>query len=221
MTPTVATGQTQCSSIGRAPTSALPAELWLLILEQTSIQEASHLWLTVRRISRQFRDIVERLFSSSYLTAFAMTLSLPRRDPTSGALLWPGTPIPRAQMNMSPNGLSSDGRYIYFRSPSVLSEGTRVESVEELKNTSVLPLERLEAATVWVHFTQNQLTGLQMHVPRHVSWDREQGAWIWKLEWKNLMTQFYEKKREQRLAKAPTRSMPVRQRWSKRGHESA
>jgi hypothetical protein len=122
---------------------------------------------------------------------------------------------------MSFNGLSSDGRYIYFRSPSVLNEGTRVESVEELKNTSVLPLKRLEAATVWVHFTQNQLTGLQMHVPRHVSWNGEQGAWIWKLEWKNLITQFYEKKREQRLAKAPIRPMPGRQRWLKRGHEGA
>ncbi|KAI4945182.1 hypothetical protein J4E91_008160 [Alternaria rosae] len=209
------------SSFRQAPTSALPAELWLLILEQTSIQEASHLWLTVRRVSPQFRDLVERLFSSSYLTAFAMTLSLPRRDPTSGALLWPGTPIPRAQMSMLFNGLSSDGRYVYFKSPSVLSEGTCVESVEELKNTSVLPLERLEAAAVWVHFTQNQLTGLQMHVPRHVSWNGEQGAWIWKLEWKNLITQFYEKKREQRLAKAPIRPMTGRQRWLKRGHEGA
>jgi hypothetical protein len=102
------------------------------------------------------------------------------------------------------DGLDSDDCYAFFRSPSVLKEGIRMESVEELKNTSVLPRERLLAAAVWVHFTANQLTGLRMHVPKHISWDEEQKTWVWKLKWKNVMAQFYETKKEQRLAKLPS-----------------
>jgi hypothetical protein len=146
-------------------TSILPAELWLHILEQVSVHEAGHLWTAVRNVSRQFKDLVERLFRPTYLPTFAITLTLPRRDPTSGALLWPGAPIPRAQLSMLFDSLSADERYAQFRSPNVLREGTNERSVEELKDTSVLPLERLEAATAWVHFTRNQLTGMAMHVP--------------------------------------------------------
>jgi hypothetical protein len=179
-----------------SPTSTLSAELWLHILEQVSVHEAGHLWTTVRNVSRQFKDLVERLFRSTYLPTFAITLTLPRRDPTSGALLWPGAPIPRAQLSMLFDSLSADERYAQFRSPNVLREGTNERSVEELKDTYVLPLERLEAATAWVHFTRNQLAGMAMPVPRYISWDEEQNTWVWRVKWMNLMTRFYVLKKQ-------------------------
>jgi hypothetical protein len=102
------------------------------------------------------------------------------------------------------DSLSSDEHYVRFRSPNVLREGTNEKSIEELKDTFVLPLERLVAATAWVHFTQNQLTGLVMTVPRHINWDREQKAWVWKVKWMNLMTQFYKLKRQNpRMQRVP------------------
>jgi hypothetical protein len=207
--------QLRDSFVACTSTTVLPAELWLHILEQASIHEAGHLWTTVRHVSRQFKDLVERLFGSTYLPMFAITLALPRRDPTSSALLWPGAPIPRAQLSMPFDGLSLDERYAQFRSPSVLREGTNVKSVEELKDTSVLPLERLQAAMAWVHFTRNQLTGIAMLVPGHLSWDEEQKTWVWSVKWTSLMTQFYgSKKQNPSVHRQPSKGMTSRPRWS-------
>jgi hypothetical protein len=198
-----------------APTSILPVELWLHILERASIYEASHLWTAVRHVSRKFKDLVERVFASIYLPMFAITLSLPRRDPTSGALLWPGAPIPRAQLSMSFDGLNADESFALFRSPSVLKEGTNATSVEELKNTSVLPLERLQAATAWVHFTRNQLTGIAMRVPGYLSWDEERKTWVWSVKWKDLMTQFYaSRKQKSSVQVQPSKGVTGRTRFS-------
>ena len=80
--------------------AALPTEIWLQILEQTSGLDAEHVWTTVRCVSLQFKRLVEQAFVSAYLQQFSISLSLPRRHPVSGALIWPGA-IPNAQIVIS------------------------------------------------------------------------------------------------------------------------
>lgn len=184
----------------------LPPELWLHILENTSIYDAKHLWTQVRHVSRQFRDFVERLFFSTYLPKFAISLSLPKRNPTTGALKWPGAPIPGAQIVFSYDGMNSQRRSVVFRSPLTLHNGSNVQTVEALRNALVLPVERLQAAPPWVFFNKNPMTGLSMSVPAEISWDDDKKTWVWRVEWRRLLTQFYRAKED---LKCKTMSLPI------------
>lgn len=185
----------------------LPTELWLQILENATIYDANHLWTTVRHVSRQFLDYVDRLFMSIYLPKFAISLALPRRDPTTGALRWPGGPIPGAQIVMSFDHITPDQRYVVFKSPVALKDGAELRTVEELRETSVLPKERLQDAPAWVHVNNNPLTGLSMDVPANIEWDATSKVWIWRVDWRRLVSKFYEAKQHQRkgMNKAPVR----------------
>jgi hypothetical protein len=147
---------------------ALPAEIWLQILENTPIREAYHLWSSVRHVSLRFKDLVERLFKSTYLPTFAISLSLPRRDPTTGALKWPKDPIPRAQIIMSFNCISSDQNYAQFQSPVAIKFGSETKNMEELMHDFVLTKERLRDAPPWVYSGNSTPTGVSMRVPPNI-----------------------------------------------------
>ncbi|KAF1848563.1 uncharacterized protein K460DRAFT_375410 [Cucurbitaria berberidis CBS 394.84] len=170
---------------------ALPTELWLQILECTNIHDAAHLWSMVRHVSRQFKDYVERLFIATYLPKFAISLALPRRDPTTGTLRWSGTPIPGTQIVMSYDHINLDHCHVLFRSPVLLEDRSESKSVQELKDTFVLPKERLEAAVPWVYFGNNPLTGSSMMVPANIHWDDKEKTWVWEVNWIKLISQFY------------------------------
>jgi hypothetical protein len=180
----------------------LPIELWLQILEYTTILEAEHLWMSVRQTSRQFRDCVERLFESSYLPQFAISLSLPRRD-TSGVRpkCWPGA-IPGAQMIMAFDGTTSDGCFATFVSLLELRHGEDRVSVEELRSSGVLPKARLLEAAAWVHPSKNYMAGRSLQIPSTIEWDEASKRWIWLVEWRKLISRFYVAKIEARTAQA-------------------
>ena len=182
-----------------SPLLALPAELWLTILEQTTVYDAINLWITVRRVSRAFQDLVERLFLSTYLPKFSISLALPRRDAATGALKWSATPIPGSQVVMSFDRVDADKVTLLLKSPATLRQGSEVVSLAELRDQAVLPLERLKAAPPWVYFNKNALTGLIVNVPPRIEWDEERGVWIWRIDWKRLVSQFYNTKAKLRV----------------------
>ncbi|KAF2134885.1 hypothetical protein P153DRAFT_380697 [Dothidotthia symphoricarpi CBS 119687] len=183
---------------------ALPTELWLQVLE--NVRDPEYLWTTVRHVSLQHKAMIERIFTSTYLPVLSISLSLPRRDPTTGALRWPGVPIPKAQITMAFNRLSADRRHVVLVSPVILTDGANIKSVEELKNTSALSKERLEAAPAWVSMNKNSLAGLSMRLPMCIEWDEVQKIWVWQVEWRTFVTRFYEKKNKKRLSDAQKNS---------------
>ncbi|KAF1945643.1 hypothetical protein EJ02DRAFT_419321 [Clathrospora elynae] len=189
----------QCIPIAQSVSPTLPTELWLQILERADVHDAVHLWTTVRHVSRNFRDYVERLFTSIYLPNATISLALPRRDPTTGALKWPGTPIPGAQIIFLFDTFAPDQHHVLFRSPEVLGAGSEARSVEELRHTNVLPKERLQEALPWVNNGKNPLTGLSMSVSGKLDWDNESKTWTWEIDWRKLMTHFSQAKNEARL----------------------
>ena len=181
--------------------ASLPPELWLHILEQASIHEAEHLWISVRHVSVTYKDYVERLFTTVYLPHFAISLSLPRRDPNRGALKWPGA-IPQAQIIMSFNSICPDQRFALFTSPLALKDRADSTNVEELKNNGVLPQQRLREAPAWVHVNGNSLTGVTLPLPMDIEWDEGKKVWSWRIEWRRIVSQFYKAKIEARSKKS-------------------
>lgn len=178
--------------------AALPAELWLQILEQNSIISAKHLWTTVRHVSPSLKDLVERAFASTYLPQYAISLSLPRRHPDSGALIWRHA-IHNAQIVMVFDGVSSDGRYAVFVSPDAVMVENELKSVECLKETNVLPQKRLQEAPAWVFVNKNHMAGSSIKIPPGIDWHVERKVWVYKVEWKTLVSKFYGAKKPARI----------------------
>lgn len=177
----------------------LPTELWLQILENVSIHEAEHLWMSVRRVSRQFRDYVERLFVSYYLPQFAISLSLPLRNTSSGTQrCWPGT-IPKAQIVMSYDHTTPDRRFATFVSPLELEDGNDKTSVEVLRASGVLTKARLLEAPAWVYTSKNYMAGRPLQLPIDIEWEEARKRWIWPVEWMKLISRFYQAKMEARM----------------------
>lgn len=175
----------------------LPTELWLQILEETSVNEAEHLWISVRHTCRQFRDYVERLFLTTYLHGFAISLALPRRDAETGAALWPGT-ILKAQLIMALSTADPENRLATFVSPSELKHGDQVQSVKELKDRNILPEARLVEAKAWVFVDKNYVSGRPLQLTREFEWDEQDKRWVWQLDWMDLISRFYRSKIEAR-----------------------
>ena len=184
----------QCFFTTQVP--VLPTELWLDILGETSISEVEHLWISARLTSRHFKDHVERLFATTYLPCFAISLALPRRDPASGASKWPGA-ILNAQIVMTFDSVGLNNRYVTFVSPSCIRAGDEVQNLEELKDQHVLPKARLEEAKAWVYL-QKYMSGLTMQLPRHIEWNERRKRWEWQLDWRKFVTRFYTAKSEAR-----------------------
>ena len=177
----------------------LPPELWLDILGETSIPEAEHLWMSARHTSRKFRDYVERLFVTTYLPQFAISLALPRRDPVSGAAKWPGAVL-NAQIVMTFDSIDLYNRYVNFISSSHLKAADDVQIMAELKDKRVLPKERLEEAKAWVYI-RNYMSGVTLELPRNIEWDEQGKRWKWQLDWRKFVTHFYAAKLKARHKK--------------------
>jgi hypothetical protein len=198
--------------------STLPIELWLQILEYTTISKAEHLWMSVRQTSRQFRDCVERLFESSYLSQFAISLSLPLRD-TSGMRpkCWPGA-IPGAQMIMTFDGTTPEGYFAIFLSPlELIKHGEDRVSVEDLRSSGVLPETRLLEATAWVYPSKNYMAGRPLQISSNIEWDEASKRWIWLVEWRKLVSRFYVARIEARAAQAKHNSCHAKRRSGRAG----
>jgi hypothetical protein len=171
-------------------TAVLPVELWLNVLEQTSIIDGQHLWTVVRRVSRVVKHLAEKSFISTHLPGFAISLSLPRRDPSSSALLWPSA-IPQAQLVLPFDRVALNHTYALFVSPDSIGKDAEVKSVEDLRLSNVLPRERLLEAPAWVFVNKNQMTGLHLDVRKRLAWDDERRSWVWEVNWKMMASWFY------------------------------
>lgn len=181
--------------------STIPAELWLQILEFAAVESAEHTWTTVRLVSHRFENFVERVFTSKVLPTFAISLALPRRDPTSGHLKWP-VAIPTNSIFMNFDRLDDTQHYVFFRSASVLDIDSESRTLEELKDSNALPRERLLESPSWLVPKPTFLAGRFMTIPKQpgLDWSEEHKAWVWRIEWRKLLTQFYEAKRKARIA---------------------
>ncbi|KAH6643655.1 hypothetical protein C7974DRAFT_370874 [Boeremia exigua] len=176
-------------------TPLLPPELWLQVLEH---DDPVHLWVSVRNISRTYKHYVERVFTSKYLHMLEIFLSLPRRDPATSKLKWPGDPIPGSQLAMAYAGLSEDGRLLHLESATVVRDRNGEKTLEELRSTGVLPKERLEEAPTNVNMSTNPMASLPIQVPVQVEWNEARKVWTWEVEWRTLLRRLFNAKDKQR-----------------------
>lgn len=182
----------------------LPTELWLQILENIPMHEGEHLWVAVRQVSRRFRDYVERLFVSTYLPHFAISLSLPRRSSNDGTpRCWPGA-IPNAQIIMSFNHTTLKERFATFVSPVELGRGNERASVEDFRASGVLTEARLLEAPAWVYTGKSYMAGRPIRLSMDVEWDETRQRWVWPVDWRELVGRFYEAKLDARMRKKRT-----------------
>jgi hypothetical protein len=190
--------------------ASIPTEIWFEVLEHTcvDINDAEELWLSVRPVSRQFRDIVESHFLKICLPQFSISLPLPCRDPDTGATKW-RTVFYQSQMNMSLGGMTSDKRRATFVSPTEIksSEGTMM-GLEQLKDKTLLPKTRLLESLPWVYTGKIMSAGRPLEAPKDIEWDDQQKRWIWQLDWRKMVTQFYKARIEARAkSRNPVRPM--------------
>ncbi|KAF3033018.1 hypothetical protein E8E12_000728 [Didymella heteroderae] len=172
-------------------TPSLPAEIWLQILEHDDHQ---HLWLSVRNASRALRDRVERLFTSKYLADPSIALSLPRRDPATGKMKWPGDPIPMSQLKLTYSHLNEDGKTLRLESSTVVKDRHTQRSVEELRENGTLPKKRLDEAPAYVNLSTYSFAGITIHMPVQVDWDQGRKIWTWDVEWRRMLRGYYNAK---------------------------
>jgi hypothetical protein len=202
---------------------SVPTEIWLEILEHTctSVGQVEHLWISLRPVSRQFRDLVGRLFLKSYLPLFTILLPLPCRDPHSGATKWPDV-IHHGQMAMSLESLSEDKSSAIFVSPlEIKTRDSMMSRVEELRRTNLLPKARLLEALPWVHTGKMIMGGHPLEAPRAIEWDEQRKRWVWQLDWKKMVSQFFKAKMEARIkarVKSGARAKPPNQSLNRTGH---
>ena len=175
-------------------TPVLPTEIWLQILEH---DDPKHLWLSVRNASRLYKDLVERLFTSVYLHRLKIALSLPRRDPATSKLKWRGDPIPGSQLVMAYTRLSEDGNQLRLESPIMVKDRNSEKTLEELRAAGTLPKERLEEAPTNVNMSTHPMAALPIKLPVQADWDDAQKVWVWEIDWRNLLSRFFDAKDKQ------------------------
>lgn len=174
----------------------LPTEIWLQILEDETILNRRQLWCISRHVSRLFKDCVERIFVTKHLPDLRISLALPRHNPVTGALKWPGRPIPRASMILSFDQVNDERGSVVHRSPAELLDGSTPVSIAMLRDSQVLTKYRLQEATSWLYFSKNMLTGIYMEVKGDISWNAEDEVWTWEMDWRTTLTQFFRQKEQ-------------------------
>jgi hypothetical protein len=199
----------------RETTPQLPTEIWLQVLEH---DDPKHLWMSVRNVSRKYQEIVERLFRSQYLQRIKIAFSLPRRDAASSRLKWPGDAIPGSQLVMAYAGLSADGSQLRVESQTVVKDRNGEKTVEELRDAGILPRQRLKEAPTNVNMSTNPLASLPVKLEVVVEWDEVRKRWAWDVEWRVLLSRFFDAKDRQGKrwpTKAPSIA-PQQKRWHRR-----
>jgi hypothetical protein len=176
---------------------SLPTELWLDILEYTvTPNSANFLWVTVRRVSRRFKAHVERILETKYLPNLTISLGLFLRDTTTGALIWQRDIIPGRYVKMEYIQVKPDGQTVVIASPAILRDDSMTKSVEELRSSSILTKERLQAVPPWVSLSRAPMLGCVVDVPVCVDWDEEQKVWVWELRWRELVSKLCKAKQK-------------------------
>ena len=175
-------------------TLILPPEIWLQVLEH---DDTKHLWLSVRNVSRAYKDCVERLFTSKYLHRLKIALSLPRRDPATSKLKWWGDPIPGSQLVMVYTRLSEDGKRLRLESSAVVKDRSCEKTLEELRDTGTLPKARLDEAPTNVNMSTHPMASMTIKLPVDVDWDEAKRVWTWDVEWRHLLSRFFHAKDRQ------------------------
>lgn len=205
----------QTATENRGTLQQLPTEIWLQVLEHS---DPKHLWLTVRNVSRKCREMVERLFRSQYLRRIKIAFSLPRRDAASSRLKWPGDAIPGSQLVMDYAELSADGSRLRVESQTVVKDRNGERTVEELRDTGILPRQRLEEAPTNVNLSTNPMASLPVRLEVAVEWDEVRKRWAWDVDWRILLSRFFDAKDRQGKrwpTKAPSIA-PQQKRWHRR-----
>jgi hypothetical protein len=110
---------------------------------------------------------------------------------------------------MAYSQLKSDEKTAVLTSPVTLHDNYVTKSVEELRSSSTLTKERLQAAKAWVSLSHSPMRGCAVDVPVCVEWDGEKKIWVWELRWRELMSRFYNAKKE-RSAKGKKNVVPAR-----------
>lgn len=180
------------NSVPPKPMPVLPVETWLQILENT--QNVEWLWKSVRLVSKQYKAFVERVVVSHFLPQASVSLSLPRRDPTSGALLYRGQ-IPGAELSMHYAELSGEKSRVLFRTSSNIEN-------RGLNGEDYLSKRRLDEASSWLWFGSNRGKGTSITISKDVEWDERQKRWVWEVEWRKLIGAYARAKN--------TRTLPIR-----------
>jgi hypothetical protein len=179
---------------------ALPVETWLQILENT--QNIELLWNSVRLVSTQHKACVERVVLSHFLPQASVSLSLPCRDPTTGALLYRGQ-IPGAELSVHYARTSQDKTHVIFRANKTAYSHISIESLNTMDRLSK---RRLEGATSWLWFGSNRAKGVTINIDKIFYWDESEKSWIWEADWGKLVSAYVTAKNSKRR---PTRSGKV------------
>ena len=166
----------------------LPVEIWLQILENT--QNAELLWNSVRLVSTKHKAYVERVVLSRFIPQASISLSLPRRDPTTGALLYRGQ-IPGAELSVHYTETGEDKTHVAFRTNKVGHDGI---SIESLNGVDFLSQRRLEDATSWLWFGCNRAKGVNVTMDKSLYWDESEKTWVWNLDWRKLLNAYVKAK---------------------------
>ncbi|KAF1963344.1 hypothetical protein CC80DRAFT_3510 [Byssothecium circinans] len=170
----------------------LPAEIWLQILEHHANDSLSHLWTTIRPLSKTYKAHVERIFIYTYLPTLTLSLSLPRYDPKSNMLNYPFA-LPLAEINFQASSLVNDtDDDVVLRSQKETSVG---DTMERLKEEGKVTKKRLDSSPgLWVWFGTSRGKGGTVKMPIDVSWDDEEKVWKMTVAWRTLTSSLFEGK---------------------------
>ena len=115
-------------------------------------------------------------------------------------------------------GFSADERRLRVESQTAVKDRNGEKTVEELRDAGILPRQRLEEAPTNVNMSTNPLASLPVKLEVVVEWDEVQKRWAWDVEWRVLLSRFFDAKERQGQrwpTKAPSIA-PQRKRWHRR-----
>lgn len=172
------------------PSFALPTELWLQILEVDALSPTHlvHLWRSVRPVCRAHKSHVERIFATIYLPTLSLSLSLPRRNPITGAMLH-AYAVPDAEVTLQ--GARVEGDMLIMATLPTVRDGA---TMQQLRERDQLSKQRLDTATsVWMWFggAKARGKGSKVKMPLDVQWDEGDRVWQIKVQWMKLVTSYF------------------------------
>jgi hypothetical protein len=104
--------------------------------------------------------------------------------------------VPNALIIMSFNNATLEERFATFASPVELARGDERAGVEDLRVSGVLTEARLLEAPAWVYPGKNHVAGRPIQLSLDIEWGQSRHAWVWPVEWRELVGRFYKAKLE-------------------------
>ena len=93
--------------------------------------------------------------------------------------------------------LSEDGKRLRLESQTVVEDRNSRKTLEELRDAGTLSKERLEEAPTNVNMSTHPMASLMIKLPVNVEWDETRKVWAWDVEWRNLLSRFFDAKDKQ------------------------